>query len=200
VSPKYPDALAVAPNGDLYLVDSGRDEILRRLPSDEFQVVAGNGREGRSGAAGLATRAALRLAGDSGPAIAENGTVYFADTGNDEVRAVLSDGQIETVAGGGSLSLPSAHGVTVPAHAAGLRDPTGLAIGPNHELCIASRFIVRLAADGLLYWVAGSSVANGALCATPGCPVGESILSRTRVVPRIPGMLQLCGLALSVIE
>jgi zona occludens toxin (predicted ATPase) len=33
VSPKAPYALAVTPNGDLLVVDSGRDQILRRLPS-----------------------------------------------------------------------------------------------------------------------------------------------------------------------
>ena len=46
VSPKAPYALAIASNGDLLVVDSGRDQILRRLPSGKFQVIAGDGRRG----------------------------------------------------------------------------------------------------------------------------------------------------------
>jgi hypothetical protein len=49
VSPKAPYALAVGPNGDLLVVDGGRGQILRHLPSGKFQVVAGTGKRGFSG-------------------------------------------------------------------------------------------------------------------------------------------------------
>jgi hypothetical protein len=174
VSPKRPAALAVAPNGDLYLIDSVRDQILRLLPSGKFVVVAGNGRTGNSGNGGLATKAELRLAPHSGLVFSQNDTLYFSDSGNDEVRAVLPDGRIETVAGGGRLPLPSTVGTSVPARSAHLGTPAGLAIGPNHELYIAAGFIVRFSQRGRLFWVAGAGASKeGLQCWTPGCQVGE---------------------------
>ena len=76
----------MAPNGDLLVVDSGRDRILRRLPSGKFQVLAGDGERGFSGDGGQAVRAKLDIQNDSGIAVAKNGTVYFSDTGNGRVR------------------------------------------------------------------------------------------------------------------
>jgi hypothetical protein len=52
VVPEAPYALAVAPNGDLLAVDARRDQILRRLPSGKFQVLAGDGKRGFSGDGG----------------------------------------------------------------------------------------------------------------------------------------------------
>ena len=98
---KHPYGLTVARNGDLYIVDVGRDQVLRRLPSGKFHVVAGDGRRGFSGDGGLATAAELNLSVSSGIVIANDGTLYIADSGNDRVRAVSPDGTIRTVAGDG---------------------------------------------------------------------------------------------------
>lgn len=170
---KSPDALAVGPNDDLYLVDAGRDEVLRRLPTGTFQVVAGDGRQGFSGDRGPATHAELRLGQDAGLAVAGNGTVYVADIGNDRVRAVLPSGKIETVAGGGRLALPAKPGASVPARSADLGSVAGLAIGPGGGLYIAARFIVRLTSSDELEWVAGSTKPGTSFCSTPGCPADE---------------------------
>ncbi|HTW07436.1 MAG TPA: hypothetical protein VME46_08000 [Acidimicrobiales bacterium] len=105
VAPEEPQALATGPDGCLYIVDTGRDEVLQRLPDGGFVVVAGDGKRGFSGYGGPAVDARLTLDGDSGIAIGANGTVYIAGSGNDRARGVLPNGTIETVAGGGQVGL-----------------------------------------------------------------------------------------------
>jgi len=46
VPPKQPQALTVAPDGTLYVVDTGRDQVLRLVARGRFVVVAGDGRRG----------------------------------------------------------------------------------------------------------------------------------------------------------
>jgi len=105
VTPKAPYALAVAPNGDLLIVDSSRDQILRHLPSGKFRVIAGSGKRGFSGDGGQAVRAELDIENNSGIAVAKDGTVYFSDSGNGRVRDVLPNGIIKTILGGGTRLL-----------------------------------------------------------------------------------------------
>ena len=121
---KRPDALAVAPSGALYVVDPTRDQILRLLPSGRFAVFAGSGRQGLSGDGGSARRAALRLSANSTVAVAGDGTVYVADTGNNRVRTVAANGIIHTL-------------VRVSA-------PAGLAVGPHDQLYIGASDLFRL--------------------------------------------------------
>src|SRR5262245_59440019 len=81
-----PGALAAGPGGQLYLSDDGLNEILRVLPGGRFQVIAGNGKAGFSGDGGPAASASLNDPG--GIAVARSGRLYFADTGNNRIRAV----------------------------------------------------------------------------------------------------------------
>ncbi|MGA2806177.1 MAG: hypothetical protein ABSF89_17630 [Acidimicrobiales bacterium] len=158
VSPKAPTTLVVAPNGGLLVVDSGRDQILRRLPSGKFQVLAGDGKRGFSGDGGPAVDAELHLDYQAGIAVARNGTVYFADALNGRVREVLPDGIIKTVAGGGTISLGTN---PVPALSASFGGPFslfGLAMGPNGQLYIGTNGVYRLSPDGVLHWVVGKLV------------------------------------------
>jgi glucose/arabinose dehydrogenase len=145
VSLKAPHGLAVARDGALYVVDTGRDQVLRRLRSGVFEVVAGNGRRGFSGDGGRAANAELNLANDSGIVVADNGTLYIADSGNGRVRAVSAGGVIHTVAGDGKPSAGrkvSLH--HTPALDASLGEVAGLAIGPNGDLYVAAGNVVRI--------------------------------------------------------
>jgi hypothetical protein len=158
VAPKEPEALTAGPDGRLYIADAGRDEVLQRLPDGEFVVVAGDGKTGYSGDGGPAVDARLAVDTDSGIAVGVNGTLYIADSGNDLVRAVLPDGTIETVAGGGNVALSTTK--PVPARDASLKEPNGsvagLAIGPDDELYFAiNSGVYRLAPNGDIYWVVG---------------------------------------------
>jgi hypothetical protein len=157
---KAPYGLVVAPNGDLYIVDTGRDQVLRRLPSGKFQVVAGDGHRGFSGDGGPATSAELNVGDRSAIAVAKDGTLFIADSGNERVRAVLPDGIIKTVAGDGNSRAD--HGLilrTTPALDASLGEVEGLAIGPNGDLYIAASNVVRLTPEHTIEWVAGNNTA-----------------------------------------
>ncbi|GAA4201358.1 hypothetical protein [Actinocatenispora rupis] len=123
--------VALAPDGTLYLVSGSRIRAVE--PNGTIRTVAGTGRTGWSGDGGAATRASLgRSIG--GLAVARDGTLYVADTGNDRVRAVdPHTHRIGTVAGGGRL------GDGAPADEARLSDPTDVAVAPDGTLYIADR-------------------------------------------------------------
>jgi sugar lactone lactonase YvrE len=173
VLPKQPQALAVAPDGTLYAVDTGRDQVLRLVAGGRFVVVAGDGRRGFSGDGGPGVDAELRLSGASGVTVSASGTVYFSDTGNGRVREVLPDGDIETVAGGGHQALPARPGTEIPALSASFGSPAGLAFGPGHQLYVAADFIIRLSSTGALAWVAGSRSDGPGVCGPTSCAVRE---------------------------
>jgi len=148
-----PGALAVSSKGTLYVVDAGRDQILRRLPGGQFEVVAGDGRRGFSGDGHPAIDAEISVKYWGGLAVASNGTIYFTDEGNGRVREILPSGVIETVAGGGTKTLGNA---SVPAMRANFGDQLdSLAMGPGGQLYIGCNGVYRLA-NGVLHWVVGT--------------------------------------------
>ncbi|MDA8185337.1 MAG: hypothetical protein M0035_13100, partial [Actinomycetota bacterium] len=57
---RYPSALALAPDGSLYLADTSNHRVRRVDPSGIITTVAGTGEEGSSGDGGPATAAELR--------------------------------------------------------------------------------------------------------------------------------------------
>ena len=156
VEAKAPGALAVSSRGQLYVLDVARDQILRLVAGGRFRVVAGTGRRGFSGDGGPAVNAAIAVDEQSGLAVAANGTVYFADTGNGRVRAVAPNGVITTVAGGGATVPGTARIQALRARFAGIAQVNGLAIGPRGELLVGANGVYRLA-NGVLTWLVGSS-------------------------------------------
>jgi sugar lactone lactonase YvrE len=126
-----PVALAIAPNGELLIVNQGTNQVLRRLPDGNLQVVAGTGVAGYSGDGGPAVQAELNM--PNGIAVAPDGTIYIADTFNNRIRAISPSGIISTVAGTGTP-----HGVHPgvgpfggPATEATMTDPISVALGPD---------------------------------------------------------------------
>lgn len=141
-----PEALAVAPNGDLLIANQGTNQILLRTLSGSLRVVAGTGRAGYGGTGGPALRAELNE--PWGIAVAANGSIYFADTGNNRVRAISPSGTIRTVAGNGQRGIS---GVGGPAVEADVPDPYALAIGSRGQLYIADGNGLQLVSpNGLL--------------------------------------------------
>lgn len=127
-----PEALAVASNGDVLIDNQGTNQILRRAPSGTLTVVAGNGKAGYAGDGGAGRRA--ELDDPSGMAVAANGTIYVADTGNNRVRAISPKGIITTVAGNGKAG---SRGVGRPAVRAAVAGPNAVALGSKGQLYIA---------------------------------------------------------------
>ncbi|BBH70721.1 hypothetical protein ACTI_74060 [Actinoplanes sp. OR16] len=113
---------------------------------------AGSGGDGFTGDGGPAVQAELK--NPEGAAVAADGTLYIADTGNHRVRAVGPDGMIRTVAGDGEARNETG---PLPAAAKGteisLGYPSDLALGADGTLFIADTTAVRvyaLASDGTI--------------------------------------------------
>jgi hypothetical protein len=176
VQPEQPGALALGPNGALYIADRGRSEILERLANGSFRVIAGTGRPGFSGDGGPAVDA--KLHDPAGMTVTANGTLYFADQGNNRVRAVSPQGRISTVAGNGRLGWVESG---ARALAASVSSPTAVTLGPGKLLYIAAsgNEILRLNESGTLSRIAGNQryegvygVGKPAVNASPDGPNG----------------------------
>jgi len=95
-----PMGLALDKSGNLYIADTGNNRIRKVDKNEIITTVAGNNNfYGDGGDGGPATDA--RLAYPFGIAVAKDGTIYIADTGNNRVRKVSTNGTIEAVAGTG---------------------------------------------------------------------------------------------------
>jgi len=94
-----PAGIAVAPDGRIFIAESGANRI-RVVGSDGLlRTFAGTGEPGAAGDGGPAADAQLSAPGWITIA---NGVLYIADSGNHRIRAVqLSTGIISTVAGSG---------------------------------------------------------------------------------------------------
>jgi sugar lactone lactonase YvrE len=150
----FPEAVALAADGSLYIADSGDRRIRRVGPDGIITTVAGNGQFGSSGDGDLATEATLLL--PTGVVLAADGSLFIADPWSGRIRWVSPDGLITTVAGGG---LAGSSGDGGPATQAHLSWPTGMALAADGSLFIAdagdSR-IRRVGLDGVITTVAGT--------------------------------------------
>jgi hypothetical protein len=108
-------------------------------------TVAGNGTNNYTGDRGAATNAELNLNGwlygPSGVAVGTAGNLFIADSGNNVIREVNSNGIITTVAGGGSNGIGDG-GVATSAE---LNYPLGVAVDASGNLFIADiyNYLVR---------------------------------------------------------
>jgi sugar lactone lactonase YvrE len=127
-----PAGLALDAQGNLYIADSGSNRVIEVMLDGSIRPVAGVGTTGFSGDGGQAVKAQLN--GPTGVAVDATGALFIADTGNNRVRRVSSDGTISTVAGSGTKGFSGDGGTAGKAQLSG---PTGVAIGPDGALYIA---------------------------------------------------------------
>ncbi len=87
-----PVGIAVDREGVVYVADTYNDRIRRIAPDGTVSTIAGDGRPGMADgpalAAGFDTPSAL--------AVARDGTLYIADTGNNAIRRLGPDGMVTT--------------------------------------------------------------------------------------------------------
>jgi len=148
-----PSRVAVAEDGTLYITDSSSHRVRAVGTDGIIRTVAGTGVKGFSGDGGPAVDAELDT--PSGVAVGMDGTLYIADSGNDRVRAVGTDGTIRTVAGTGGEDFVDDGG---PAIDAGIDAPADVAVGGDGTLYIAAEGNHRVLAvvEGVIRTVAGS--------------------------------------------
>ena len=142
-----PQAVAVSADGTLYIADTGNNRVRRVDSGGTITTVAGNG-EARFSGEGMAAKDSS-LNGPTGIAVAAEGTLYVADTGNNRIRKIAG-GIISTVAGNGEARYGGDGG---QARAASLAAPTGLALGSDGTLYVADTDndrIRKVAPDGVI--------------------------------------------------
>jgi uncharacterized protein (TIGR03437 family) len=97
-----PQGLAVDSQGNLYIADQVNNRVRMVSPQGVINTFAGNGKLGQPrflGDGGQATAANLNL--PAGVAVDHSGNVYIADTGDNSIREVGTNGVINTIAGTG---------------------------------------------------------------------------------------------------
>jgi hypothetical protein len=148
------EALAVAPDGTIYVSDGVNHRVRRVTSEGTVEAVAGTGAEGYAGDGGPAAAALLHH--PQGLALDAEGRLYIADTFNHVVRRVSGE-RIETICGDGQAGNDGDGG---PAAEAQLAFPHGVHIAPDGSLYVADTFnhrIRRIDAAGIITTVAGTS-------------------------------------------
>lgn len=134
-----PTRMAFDAGGDLIFCDTS-NHVLRRVRADgTIETFAGTGAPGYSGDGGPA--AAAQLWNPYDLAVADDGTIFIAESGSHVVRAIDRQGIIRTVAGTGMAAFGGDRG---PATAAQLRRPSGLALAADGSLWIADTLNHRI--------------------------------------------------------
>lgn len=93
-----PSALALGPDGNLYVADTGNNRIRKITPTGQVSTVGGDGNAGYVD--GPAAKAQFN--GPIGLSVSNGGDIYVADTYNDVIRMITTEGEVTTVAGGGT--------------------------------------------------------------------------------------------------
>ena len=151
-----PGRVEVDSSGNVYISESANNRIRKVAPDGTITTVAGTG------------AAAPGLTGDNGPAVNAQlnqpraiifdpaGNLYIADSGNNRVREVTTDGIITTIAGNGT---PGNAGDGGPAINAQLNTPYGLARDSAGNLYIADAYnskVRRVDPSGVITTYAGT--------------------------------------------
>ena len=92
-----PKDVEIDQEGAVLIADTDNHRVRRITADGVMRTIAGNGQVGTNGDGGLATAAQLIIPEDI--AVAADGSIYIADPGGQNVRRVLTDGRIDTVAG-----------------------------------------------------------------------------------------------------
>jgi len=138
---RAPEDVALGPNGDLYVADTGNNSIRRvARATGIITTVAGTGAPGFGGDGGAAALASF--AGPRSLEASPGGDLYIADTGNERIRRIeIATASIATVAGTGVSGFQGDGG---PSSQARLHAPVGLAITPSGEYYIGCRLNGRV--------------------------------------------------------
>lgn len=122
-----PQGVAVA-SDSILISDTGHHRILKLDAQGQVSVLAGNGVSGFADGTAAQFKSPTRLA------VASDGTVYVADTGNHRIRKIALDGTVSTVAGTG---IAGVNGDGSLAQNAQLNAPRGLALDGKGHLYVA---------------------------------------------------------------
>ena len=145
----YPYGVAVDSSGNVYVADLDNYKIRKVSPGGVVTTLAGNGSWGSADGTGTAASFTYPY----GVAVDSSGNVYVADSYNNKIRKVSSDGVVTTFAGNGWVG--STDG---PGTAAGFNHPTGVAVDSAGNVYVADSWnneIRKVSSTGVVTTVAG---------------------------------------------
>ena len=149
-----PGAVAVDASGDVFIADTDNGRIREVATNGVITTVAGNGYNGYAGDLSLATNASLNY--PSGVAVDAYGNLFIADTDNQRVRKVDTNGIITTVAGNGTNGYAGDSGLATNAS---LFSPASVAVDGLGNLFIAdmdNQRVRKVDTHGIITTVAGN--------------------------------------------
>lgn len=186
-TPREVEGLAIDAQDNLYVTEWLGHTVLRLAANGTVTTIAGTGVAGFGGDGGPAR--AAQLYGPSAVAVASDGTIYIADSGNNRVRKVAPDGTISTIAGTGpgiaNILLPPSFqscafsGDGGLAIGATLCDPAQLAFDTAGSLYVAdfgNARVRKISPNGIIATVAGSGkpvpagLSGGSIDYSPASP------------------------------
>jgi len=127
-----PAGMALDSAGNLYFADAVGNRVRKISTDGTITTVAGTGVAGFGGELGPAIAALLNQ--PMGVAVSPDGHLFIADTGNNRIREVLSDGTIGTFAGNGNAGLYGDGGDPLDA---AIHAPQAIAFDSSFNLYIA---------------------------------------------------------------
>jgi sugar lactone lactonase YvrE len=148
-----PYGVALDASGNLYIADEGNNRIRKVDGTGKITTVAGTNSGGYSGDGGAAACAKLNI--PFGVALDFVGNLYIADTGNNRIRKVDTNGVITTVAGTNKSGFSGDGGTATNAM---LYSPAGVAVDSSGNLYIAdysNNRIRKVDTNGVITTVAG---------------------------------------------
>jgi uncharacterized protein (TIGR03437 family) len=162
-----PSAVTLDSAGNVYIADTANNRIRKVNTSGIITTVAGSSAvsTGLIGDGGLATSAILNS--PRGVMVDSSGNLYIADSGNNRVRKVGTNGIINTIAGNGTTGTVGMVGDGGPAINASLSVPVGMALDSSGNLYIADsgdNLIRKVTTNGNISSIAG----NGESGYSPG--------------------------------
>jgi uncharacterized repeat protein (TIGR02543 family) len=142
-------------SGNLYILEQSGARIRVILPNGNINTYAGTGTPGVPSSP-TGTALSQPVNSPQGMTIDSSGALYIADTGNNLIRKITTDGNIATVAGTTGSGYTGDGG---PALSATLRNPTGVAVDTFGNIFIAdtrNNVVREVGADGIISTVAGT--------------------------------------------
>ena len=135
-----PCGVAVDSSGNVYIADT-LNHVIRKVAGGTITTFAGDHTLGSGYAGDTAAATSAQLDSPVGIVVDSKGNVWIADSGNNVIREVTTDGNINTIVGNSYADYGGDGG---PAVASSLNHPLGLALDAAGDLFIADQLNQRI--------------------------------------------------------
>jgi sugar lactone lactonase YvrE len=171
-----PEGVAVDKAGNLYIADTGNHRV-RMVSGGTISTIAGTGVPGYIADGDAATGEELYY--PNGVAVDSAGNIYIADTQNNRVRVVSSDGVIRLIAGNGYAGY---YGDGTKAVQAAVVAPASVVVDASFNVYIASEnggSVRVVGRDGNITTIAGSTAVG---YSGDGGPAAQALLNGAQAI------------------